>query len=221
MLPSGLLPGWAVLWQSGAHPVRLPPRPCCSPSDSYAWLPGSTACVRCIKGLPTVCSGSDCGATASSPGTHIVNVGTVTGTPLTGDYELLANTGCTGWGTSLKLALEVGGDCSITISPITDTSCAQPSADGYNDLLIQAYYTSATAIRSLLPASTGGVSSYLLAIDQDTGDAALTMEVFAATTLPAQAATAQGKVSGGRGAACAAGLLAAMDGPGPPAGHVC
>ncbi len=163
--------------------------------------------MRCVKGVPTVCSGSDCGATDSSPGTHILNVGAVAGTPLTGSYELKAKTQCTGWGSSLKLALEVNGDCSITISPITDTACAQPSAPGYNDLLMQAYYTSATAIRSLLPSNTSGVSSYLLAIDQDAGDAALKLEVWAATTLPAQATAAQGAVSGG-GAACAARQLA-------------
>lgn len=81
---------------------------------------------------------------------------------------------------SLKLELEVAGDCSINIRPITDKTCSDPGAveaalalfprtasanglDGqskytytYNDLKIRAYYTAADKIRTLLPSTSGG-----------------------------------------------------------------
>lgn len=83
---------------------------------------------------------------------------------------------------SLQLSLYVAGDCSITIKPISDKTCSDPGAnatalalqprtgtnaangldvDGkylynYNDLVIHAYYSTKTAIRTLLPSTNGG-----------------------------------------------------------------
>lgn len=71
----------------------------------------------------------------------------------------------------LKLALEVAGDCSVTIKPIGDTSCADPGAVAgqtkpaplsgtygytYNNLTMRAYYTSTKTLRMLLPSDAGG-----------------------------------------------------------------
>lgn len=95
---------------------------------------------------------------------------------LTGAYKPSLYDKCSSWaGTpTLKLALEVAGDCSITIRPITDLSCSDEGASNtvsalvprasngngvvsgkytytYNDLAIRAYYQTTTTIRSLLP----------------------------------------------------------------------
>lgn len=46
-----------------------PPLFACSPDDSFAWIPGSTACVRCVRGIPETCTGSGCSSdSSSSPG---------------------------------------------------------------------------------------------------------------------------------------------------------
>lgn len=92
----------------------------------------------------------------------------------TGAFAIPAYDTCASWKIAtptLKLALEVAGDCSITIKPMADTSCADPGAVNgqtklvplsgtygytYNDLTIRAYYTSATTIRTLLPSTNGG-----------------------------------------------------------------
>ena len=51
-------------------------------------------------------------------------------------------------------------DCSVEIAPITDPACAEPGASGYNyeDLKIQGFYASTTAIRTMLPATASGYS---------------------------------------------------------------
>ena len=82
----------------------------------------------------------------------------------------------------LKLALQVADDCSVTISPVADKTCADPGANAgvealfprtngtngldtsgkysysYNDLTIRAYYTASNKIRTLLPSSIGGAT---------------------------------------------------------------
>ena len=133
-----------------ALPVATP-HPCCpplfalprSPEDSYSWIPGAAACVRCIKGVPEACLDGECpsgepvaGKPLSTPATAIASVDTmdaedgtcsfVSGTP----YEIHALTKCPSWmeaSPSLQLAFRVAGDCSIQISPITDPSCADPT----------------------------------------------------------------------------------------------
>jgi len=104
----------------------------------------------------------------------------------TGSYAINALDKCASWNSgtagsiTTKLALEVAPDCSITIKPIGDASCADAgavasqlalfprtaSANGldadskytytYNDLLIRAYYTAENKIRTLLPSTDGG-----------------------------------------------------------------
>lgn len=32
----------------------------CSPENSYAWIPGSSACLRCVKGIPESCGVFGC-----------------------------------------------------------------------------------------------------------------------------------------------------------------
>lgn len=176
-----------LLWQAANSTASALP-PSCSPADSYSWLPGSTACMRCIRGVPTACTSANCGgAAASSPATHIVSVGSMT-CGLTGSYLPAVTDTCDGWGSTLKLALDVEGDCSITVTPITDTSCAEPGATGFNDLVVRAYYTTPTTIRSSLPSNAGGVSSFLFGIDQDTqSSSALTVRFWGATTKPDEA----------------------------------
>lgn len=104
-------------------------------------------------------------------------------------FPIPAVTACKSWrdGTKgganppdVKLALQVADDCSVTISPISDKTCADPGANAgveasfpctpnangldasskytfsYNDLTIRAYYTAANKIRTLLPSTVGG-----------------------------------------------------------------
>lgn len=48
--------------------------PClCSPDGSYAWLPGSSECIKCVNGLPRPASDSG----TPSAGYHILEVQTV------------------------------------------------------------------------------------------------------------------------------------------------
>lgn len=107
---------------------------------------------------------------------------------LGGSYAIPAYGQCATWTTgtvTLQLALEVAGDCSITIKPIGDPTCSDPGAslnvaalfptfkDGneyinglnadtgvylydYNTLTMRAYYASTTSISSLLPSSADG-----------------------------------------------------------------
>lgn len=85
--------------------------------------------------------------------------------------------GSNGGAPDLKLALAVADDCSVTIQPVGDKTCADPGAVAgtaalfphlaglsaadeylytYNDLTIRAYYIAANKIRTLLPSSDGG-----------------------------------------------------------------
>ena len=124
-----------------------------------------------------------CAPTTGTPGSHILSLPQLASCSLANDYVIPAYRDCASWKTStvtLQLALEVAGDCSITIRPISDKSCADPGANKttlalfprtasqngmdanekytytYNDLLIRAYYTSTTTIRTLLPSTDGG-----------------------------------------------------------------
>lgn len=38
------------------------------PEDTYAWIAGATACVRCVNGIPEACPNGDCPSVESSPG---------------------------------------------------------------------------------------------------------------------------------------------------------
>jgi hypothetical protein len=140
-------------------------------------------------------------------GSHIVSVGT-TGATCAVDTYLTAAGGvpmwrtCTSWaGTpTLQLALLVNGDCSISVKPITDESCSDPGAVAgedvvgvtpavtygytYNDLVIRAYYQTPKAIRSLMP--SGVATSFMFGLDTPSG-AGLSLTIWAASTLPAQA----------------------------------
>lgn len=113
---------------------------------------------------------------AGSAGSAILKfaAGKATCDASTGSYAIPAYETCATWKTTgaVMLALEVAADCSITIKPIGDTSCADPGAVSgqpklvpltsgnyaytYNDLLIHAYYTGTKSIRTLLPTTDGG-----------------------------------------------------------------
>ena len=208
------------------HGLRLFPLPC-SPNDSYAWIPGSSGCLRCIQGVPTCVAGDidgfACAASGSagSPGglpcpavsllcvhppackvqglpattfkpsthfsvdfcphagSHILSLG-ASGTTCAVDSYLDAAGGVPIWRScswksgspTTQLALLINGDCSISIKPITDETCADPGAVAgqkvvgvkpdvtygytYNDLIVRAYYQTPSTIRSLMPA---GVST--------------------------------------------------------------
>ncbi|PSC75080.1 CRAL TRIO domain-containing [Micractinium conductrix] len=114
-------------------------------------------CALCPQTAPSEeCRGQDCGPTPSSPGTHILTVGQLTGCALDDStpWELKAWTKCASWRESvptLQLSLAVTGDCSIFVSPITDPSCADPADDSgapYGALQLSAYYANLTAIRT-------------------------------------------------------------------------
>ena len=184
------------------------------PTDSNSWLPGSTGCVRCVAGIPKCVAGEmdgeQCGTqSASSPGYHILSLAKIASCDLAGSYALPAYGQCASWRTdsvTLQLALTVAGDCSITIRPITDTSCAKEGAvDGgndpgaptvspantytYADLVMRAYYATTKTVRSVLSANSDGVSGVLLAIDQNTGGTALDFRFWGATTLASASTT--------------------------------
>lgn len=109
---------------------------------------------------------------------------------LSASYAIKPYDQCASWHTTpasgkaatVQLSVLVNGDCSVTISPITDKTCADPGATdtvlalfprtasingldanekytySYNDLLLRAYYTTPTSIRSLLPSDDGGAT---------------------------------------------------------------
>ncbi|PRW59428.1 serine threonine [Chlorella sorokiniana] len=164
------------------------------PAGSYSWIPGSAACYKCINGVPTCMAGSDGGSTCTnnndepSPGYHVLSVSQLNWPAnLAAPYKPDIYAKCSSWASTptLQLALEVAGDCSITIRPITDTSCSDPGAVSgqqiigqaagttyqytYNDLIIRAYYQTSTAIRTQLPTDGATtVKSFMMAIDKPT-----------------------------------------------------
>lgn len=42
--------------------------PSCSPEDTYSWISGATACLRCVNGLPEECTGGVCPSDAEFGG---------------------------------------------------------------------------------------------------------------------------------------------------------
>ncbi|PSC75114.1 multiple epidermal growth factor-like domains 6 [Micractinium conductrix] len=168
------------------------------PPDSYAWIPGSTVCMRCIGGVPVTCTENSCTSTDSSPGSHILQVGQMSVCGLSGSYEVKAHTKCTSWAQAaptvrVQLALEVAEDCSIDIKPIADPACADTAdATGhpYSNIVMRAYYATPTSIRSLLPSASATSKGPMVAIDQ-AGGAGVLLSYFAASQDPADYNAAQ------------------------------
>ncbi|PSC69766.1 pro convertase subtilisin kexin type 5-like [Micractinium conductrix] len=174
------------------------------PADSNNWLPGSTTCLRCIKGIPYTCKegSNNCHSggqplAASSPGSHIVKVSTMNTCALSASYEIKAWTKCLTWkgtapgGTAqLQFALEVAGDCSIDVLLMTDPSpdCSEPLTETpnykYGQLQMRMFYQSTDTIRSVLP-SDDYSSSYLASIENNSGT--LNMHFWGASTDPGEA----------------------------------
>jgi hypothetical protein len=122
-------------------------------------------------------------AVASSPGNHIVS--------LAADAATCANTRkpaiygtCAMTAAATQLSLLVAGDCSVAITPISDSACSIKGDAYYAGLRIQAFYKSPTTIRSLLPAtdSTTGASSFLLSLDESATAGQLTFTTWEATS---------------------------------------
>ena len=164
----------------------------CSPPDSSAWIPGSTSCLRCSNGVPScvrpdvsagVPDGTCPDTGSSSPGNHIVSLVANAAACANSLKPAIYGT-CAMTSAATKLSLRVAGDCSVAITPIADASCSEEGADYYAGLRIQAFYKSATSIRSLLPAtnSTAGSSSFLLSLDQSSTGGQLTFTTWEATT---------------------------------------
>ena len=196
MLPQPASPGYPV---ADLLPLAtsLLPLFVCSPPDSSAWIPGSTQCLRCTNGVPRCVAGDGCtdNGAASSPGNHIVSLLATATCDNTlkpaiygpGSYKCAMTT-------ATKLSLLVAGDCSVGIIPIADPLCSEEGNADYAGLRIQAFYKSATTIRSLLPAvnSTTGSSSYLLSLDQSSTTDQLTFTTWEATTSASASATLAG-----------------------------
>jgi hypothetical protein len=93
--------------------------------------------------------------------------------------------------TVTQLSLLVDGDCSVAITPISDTKlyCSNATNTNYADLRIQAFYQTVTAIRSLLPAtdSLAGSSSFLISLEAtaplDSANDGLTFKTWQASTI--------------------------------------
>lgn len=161
----------------------LPPGHCSSAADpdSYAWIPGSTGCYKCVKGVPKCTQGTE-GASACSPsgdapseGFHIVDVAVQLGTCALASPYLPPATAVCDWKAAtptLQLSLWVDGTCKVVISPITDKTCSNPLRTDYTftdappgtkysyaQLQMTAYYETTTTIRSLLPMPVGGATT--------------------------------------------------------------
>lgn len=191
------------------------------PSDSHSWIPGSTACYRCSAGVPRCVVGTDpdsataCANTGtSSPGSAVVSVAQMGSCALANDYAFPMYSKCSSWAgvnPSLKLSLAVAGDCSITISPMTDKSCAEVGANttgagyDYSSLRVRAYYKGTKTLTTLLPSVASGSSSFMLSIINN--GTALNMNAWAATSEPAKS-TAVGAVTCTSGLTNAGGSIA-------------
>lgn len=177
------------------------------PEDSHTWIPGAKACLRCVKGVPQQCIGGVCRGPPSSPGQMVVSLAKMASCMLTSDigYEFKTWSKCQSWRDDrpvLQLAFDIGGDCSIQISPITDPSCADPTdprtapnsptydpaVHPYGAVQMRAYYKSPTQIRTLLDTASGVTNSVMFNIDPS-GSNSLQMSLYAATTDPIEAET--------------------------------
>lgn len=159
----------------------------CLPNHAVApagWQAGTPVCRCCSQGSaqaqpPQCCLGH--------AGSAILRFASKLGTTcdtLNSAFPVPALNACKSWrdgsnggAPDLKLALAVADDCSVTIQPVGDKTCADPGAVAgttalfprlaglsaadeylytYNDLTIRAYYIAAYKIRTLLPSSDGG-----------------------------------------------------------------
>ena len=78
---------------------HIPPPPFfdSSPEDSYAYIPGAVACVRCTKGVPEACIDGECSNVASSPATSIVSVSKMVATGSNSACDLAGAWAVAGW----------------------------------------------------------------------------------------------------------------------------
>ncbi|KAI7844392.1 hypothetical protein COHA_002190 [Chlorella ohadii] len=185
-------------------------KPCAAGTASGA-VGFSGTCASCAAGTYA----QDGTLPTPSEGNAILTFGTrLTTCPVNTNFPIPLWNTCKSWSTAagtldLKLALAVADDCSITIRPISDKSCADSgavkdvpalfprtvntnglNADGnytytFNDLKIRAYYTSPTTIRTLLPSTNGGATSFMLNINAGAGPVS-SLTFFAATNKPGE-----------------------------------
>ena len=85
---------------------------------SYAWVPGSTGCLRCIGGKPACIVGTDedgvsCGtAGTASPGYSVLQPAQLGSCDLAGNYAVPAYGKCASWSkatVSLQWSIYVAG----------------------------------------------------------------------------------------------------------------
>ncbi|KAL4447462.1 hypothetical protein ABPG75_004681 [Micractinium tetrahymenae] len=125
-------------------------------------------------------------------GSHIVMVGRMQSCGLSGAFEVKAWAKCASWAQAspairVQFAMEVAGDCSIDIKPITDPACSDPASSDpassagypYSSIRLRAYYTDATTIRSLLPSDAAG--GPMLSIEPAAGASSLSWTFWAAS----------------------------------------
>lgn len=92
----------------------------CSPAFSFAWVPGSTGCLRCTHGVPTCQHGYDSGSSCTptdyfNPGYtypyhRVLEVEQMASCALTGDFAMPMYQTCASWKLSsptLKLSVSV------------------------------------------------------------------------------------------------------------------
>ena len=99
-----------------ALPSRLPR----SPGGSFAWVPGSTGCLVCSRGVPTCVAGTDRGAACSggaepSPAHSVLSLYGLPGCGLAGRYAVPLYDTCLSWNQpetgypSLRLSVYTAG----------------------------------------------------------------------------------------------------------------
>ena len=94
---------------------------------SYAWVPGSTGCLRCVKGVPTCVQGKENGAecsasgvAAASPGFSVLQPVQMETCGLAGSFAVPAYGKCASWSkatVTLQWSIYVAGVSGPSMLP--------------------------------------------------------------------------------------------------------
>ena len=137
-------------------------KPC--PSKSYAHLPGAAACMKCIGGRATACTGTSCNATAPSSGYAVAAVAAAANTLSTcsawnSGAEAIFGTrpalfATCGVSAATVMSFFVKSTCEVVITPLATTTLTTAglacSAPGNADATVSGFYIAADTIMSKL-----------------------------------------------------------------------